>query len=235
MNKPKAWMSWSTGKDSAWALHRVRQRGEVEVVALLTTLNAQFRRVAMHGVREELLERQARALELPLIKVPLPWPCPNETYERLMAEAMSRARSEGVTSMIFADLFLEDIRRYREEKLQGTGIRPLFPVWGVETARLAREMITAGLEAVLTTVDPRKLPAQFAGRKFDRRLLEELPAGADPCGENGEFHTFVSAGPMFAEPVPVKAGEVVTRDGFVFADLLPADPAAPRRPDEQNR
>jgi uncharacterized protein (TIGR00290 family) len=235
MGKPKAWMSWSTGKDSAWALHVARQQGAVEVVALLTTLNGQFRRVAMHGVREELLDRQASALGLPLVKVPLPWPCPNETYERLMAEAISQARSEGVSCMIFADLFLRDIRRYREEKLRGTGIEPLFPVWGLETVRLAREMIAAGLEAVLTTVDPQKLPAQFAGRKFDRRLLAELPAGADPCGENGEFHTFVSAGPMFAEPVPVKVGEVVTRDGFVFADLLPANRAAPQRQNQHHR
>jgi uncharacterized protein (TIGR00290 family) len=233
MPKAKAWVSWSTGKDSAWALHLVRQQGEVEVTALLTTLNAQFRRVAMHGVREELLDRQARALGLPLLKVPLPWPCPNEAYERAMAEAMARARAEGVTHMIFADLFLEDIRRYREEKLLGTGLTPLFPVWGLDTARLARELVAAGLEAVLTTVDPRKLPAKFAGRHFDRALLEELPASADPCGENGEFHTFVSAGPMFAERIPVAVGEVVTRDGFVFADVLPAENAPPLTPPEK--
>jgi uncharacterized protein (TIGR00290 family) len=234
MPKAKAWISWSTGKDSAWALHLARQQGEVEIVALLTTLNARFRRVAMHGVREELLERQARALGLPLVKVPLPWPCPNQTYERLMAEAMRQARAEGVTRMIFADLFLEDIRRYREEKLRGTGLAPLFPVWGLDTARLAREMMGGGLEAVLTTVDPQKLPAHFAGRRFDRRLLDELPASTDPCGENGEFHTFVSAGPMFAEPIPVTVGEIVTREGFVFADLLPAaNPAPPLIPPEK--
>jgi uncharacterized protein (TIGR00290 family) len=228
VNRPKAWISWSTGKDSAWALHLARQQGEVEIVALLTTLNSQFRRVAMHGVREELLDRQARALGLPLVKVPLPWPCPNETYERLMGETMSQARAQGVTHMIFADLFLEDIRRYREEKLQETGLTPLFQVWGLDTVCLARDMIAAGLDAVLTTVDPQKLPEQFAGRRFDQRLLDELPAGTDPCGEKGEFHTFVSAGPMFAEPIPVTIGEVVRRDGFVFADLLPADNVATR-------
>ncbi len=221
MSKPQAWMSWSSGKDSAWALHLVRQQGEVEVTALLTTLNSSFRRVAMHGVREELLERQARALGLPLVKVPLPWPCSNETYERLMAEAMAEAHAQGVSRMIFADLFLEDIRSYREANLRDTGLEPLFPVWGLDTARLAREMIAAGLKATLTTVDPRKVPARFAGRRFDDRLLEELPAGADPCGENGEFHTFVSAGPMFSQPIPVAAGEVVERDGFVYADVLP--------------
>jgi uncharacterized protein (TIGR00290 family) len=219
-------MSWSTGKDSAWALHVVRKQSEVEVVALLTTVNQHFGRVAMHGVREELLERQAQALGLPLVKVFIPWPCSNETYEQAMAEAMESARSHGVTSAVFADLFLEDIRKYREQKLGPTGIKPLFPLWGLDTARLAREMVAAGLQAILTCVDPKKLSANFAGRRFDARLLDDLPVGIDPCGENGEFHTFACAGPMFRSPIPVRVGEIAERDGFIFADLLPAPSTA---------
>jgi len=222
-SKPKAWISWSTGKDSAWALHVARQRGEVEIVALLSTLNAKFARVAMHGVREELLDAQAAALGLPVVKVPLPWPCPNEFYEQAMAQAMLRARDEGVRSIVFGDLFLEDVRKYREQKLAPTGIQPLFPLWGLNTTELAREMVSAELRAILTCVDPSKLPAQFAGRTFDERLLEELPQGVDPCGENGEFHTFAFQGPMFSKGIPVKTGKVVTRDNFVFADVLLAD------------
>jgi uncharacterized protein (TIGR00290 family) len=223
MTKPKAWMSWSSGKDCAWALHVARQRAEVDIVALLTTLNGKFSRVAMHGVREDLLDAQAASLGLPLIKIPLPWPCPNEAYEQAMAQAMERARGEGITAMIFGDLFLEDIRKYREEKLAPTGIQPLFPIWGLDTARLAREMVAAGVRATLTCVDPKQLPAHFAGRTFDARLLDELPHSADPCGENGEFHTFASAGPMFRQSIPVVTGEVVERDGFVYADVLAAD------------
>lgn len=228
MKRAKAWMSWSTGKDSAWALDVARQQGEVEIVALLSTLNAKFARVAMHGVREELLDAQAEAIGLPLIKVPLPWPCPNEAYEQAMAQAMKRARDEGVTCVVFGDLFLEDIRKYREEKLAPTGIRPLFPIWRSDTARLARQMIHAGLRAKLTCVDPSKLPAHFAGRTFDASLLDELPEAVDPCGENGEFHTFAYAGPMFRAPIPVKVGEVVQRDGFVYADVVPAEIPASR-------
>lgn len=220
--KPKAWMSWSSGKDCAWALHVAKQRDTVQIVALLTTLNGKVSRVAMHGVREDLLDAQAASLGLPLIKIPLPWPCPNEAYDQAMAQAMTRARAEGITAMIFGDLFLEDIRRYREEKLAPTGIQPLFPIWGLDTSRLAREMLAAGVRATLTCVDPKQLPAHFAGREFDARLLDELPPNTDPCGENGEFHTFASAGPMFRRPIPVASGEVVERDGFVYADVLAA-------------
>lgn len=227
MPKAKAWLSWSSGKDSAWALHVTRQRGEVEVVALLTTVNALYGRVAMHAVRESLLEAQAQAVGLPLVKVPILSPCPNSIYEQAMAEAMARARAEGVCHVVFGDLFLEDIRKYREEKLAGCGMRPLFPVWGRDTARLAKEMVEGGLRAHLTCVDPRKLGAEFAGRVFDAALLADLPAGVDPCGENGEFHSYAFAGPMFGAPIAVEAGEVVERDGFVFRDLLPGPGLTP--------
>jgi uncharacterized protein (TIGR00290 family) len=219
-NRPKAWMSWSSGKDSAWALHTVQQQQEYEVTALLTTVNTTHARVAMHGVRESLLDLQGKALGLRLVKVPLPWPCPNEIYEQAMLKALDQARSEGVTHMIFGDLFLEDVRRYREDKLRGTGFTPLFPIWGMDTAKLAREMMVAGLRAWLTCIDPRKLNHAFAGRPFNERLIEELPAGVDPCGENGEFHTFVSHAPGFQYPIAVTPGEIVERDGFVFADLV---------------
>jgi uncharacterized protein (TIGR00290 family) len=218
---PKAWLAWSSGKDSAWALHTVRQSGEFDLVALLTTVNRTYQRVAMHAVRESLLEMQAAAAGLPLVKVPIPSPCSNEVYEAAMSAAMAQARAEGVRHVIFGDLFLEDIRAYREEKLAAWGMTPVFPVWGRDTRRLAEEMLAGGLRAHLTCVDPRKLDRSFAGRSFDRSLLSALPESVDPCGENGEFHTFACAGPMFARPIPVVAGEVVERDGFVFADLLP--------------
>ena len=221
MIRPKAWLSWSSGKDSAWALETVRRQDVTEIVALLTTVNQTHRRVAMHAVREELLEAQAAAAGLPIIKVELPWPCPNDVYERAMGEAMERASKEGITRMIFGDLFLEDVRRYREDKLAGTGIEPLFPLWQLDTARLARQMVAAGLRAYLTCIDPKKLDQSFAGRLFDLALLEDLPPGADPCGENGEFHTFAFAGPMFAQEIPVEPCEAIERDGFVFADLRP--------------
>jgi uncharacterized protein (TIGR00290 family) len=225
MNKPKAWLSWSSGKDSAWALKVTREMQQVEVVGLLTTVNTTHGRVAMHAVRETLLEMQAAAAELPLIKIPLPWPCPNEVYENEMAGAMERARREGVTQVVFGDLFLEEIRRYREEKLAPCRITPLFPLWQRDTAKLAEEMIAGGLRAYLTCVDPRKLDRSFAGRAFDSALLRELPPGVDPCGENGEFHSFVFDGPMFRAPIAVETAEVVERDGFVFADLLPLQPS----------
>ena len=218
----KALLSWSSGKDAAHALHRLRLQGEVEVVGLLTTLNAAFDRVAMHGVREALLEAQAAAVGLPLWKVPLPWPCSNEAYEAAMAGACARAAAEGIASVAFGDLFLEEVRAYREAKLAGTGLAPLFPLWGADTAGLAREMVATGLKATLVCVDPRVLDGGFAGRTFDADLLADLPAGVDPCGELGEFHTFAWDGPGFAEPVAVAPGEVVERDGFVFADLVPA-------------
>jgi uncharacterized protein (TIGR00290 family) len=193
---------------------------DVEVVGLLTTVNEAFDRVAMHAVRRELLLAQAAAADLPLTIVNIPWPCPNESYEAAMATAMATARSQGVEGVAFGDLFLEDIRRYREERLAPTGLAPLFPLWGRPTRALAEEMLAVGLRARLTCVDPRMLPASFVGRAFDRQLLADLPAGVDPCGENGEFHTFAWAGPMFRRPVPVRNGEVVMRDGFVFADLF---------------
>lgn len=227
MDRKRVLVSWSGGKDSAWALHLLLQRREVEVVGLLTTINAQFQRVAMHGFREELLERQAEAAGLPLWPVPLPWPCSNEQYEAAMSACCARAVAEGVEAIAFGDLFLEDIRAYREAKLAGTGLEPIFPCWRIPTDQLAREMIAAGVRAHLVCVDPRQLDGRFAGRLFDEALLDELPDGVDPCGERGEFHTFVSAGSMFAHggrsrSIEVRRGEIVERDGFVYADLLPA-------------
>ena len=218
-------LSWSSGKDSAWALHVLRKRADVEVVGLLTTLNVAFDRVAMHGVRRALVEAQAVAAGLPLRVVSIPWPCSNEEYALAMGRAMAQARDEGVAAVAFGDLFLEDVRRYREEQLAGTGIAPLFPLWAQPTERLAAEMLASGLRAIVACADPRAVPAALAGREYDQALLEALPPGVDPCGEKGEFHTFVWDGPMFQRPVGVRVGEVVTRDGFVFADLLPEDPA----------
>jgi uncharacterized protein (TIGR00290 family) len=212
------WLSWSSGKDSAWSLHELRRAG-VPVTALFTTVNAAFDRVAMHAVRRELLAAQARAAGLPLHVIEIPYPCPNADYERIMGTFVAEAKASGVTEMAFGDLFLADIRAYREQQLAGTGIAPIFPLWQRETRALAQEMIAGGLVAHLTCVDPSKLDRAFAGRAFDAALLADLPAGVDPCGENGEFHTFVSAGPMFCDPVQVRRGEVVERDGFVFADL----------------
>jgi uncharacterized protein (TIGR00290 family) len=217
---PKVLLSWSSGKDSAWSLHVLRRRGEVEVVGLLTTLNEAFDRVTMHAVRADLLRAQAEAAGVPLWPVFIPWPCTNEMYERAMGGAVDRARAEGIAGIAFGDLFLEDIRRYRETRLRGTGITPLFPIWGIPTPDLARDMITGGLRARLTCVDPKQLSPEFAGREFDGAFLDALPASVDPCGERGEFHTFAYDGPMFARPLSIRAGEVVTRDGFVFADLM---------------
>ena len=215
----KCLVSWSSGKDSAWMVHVLRQRPDIELAGVLTTVNEKYRRVAMHAVREELLEAQADALDLPLWKVPIPSPCPNEVYEQAMADAVGRAVSQGFTHMAFGDLFLEDIRRYREERLAGTGLTPLFPLFGVDTSQLAREMIDSGLKARLTCVNPKVLDRRFAGRDFDASLLDELPASVDPCGERGEFHSFAYAGPMFSRPISIKSGEIVERDGFVFADV----------------
>jgi uncharacterized protein (TIGR00290 family) len=222
MTRPKALLSWSSGKDAAWALHVLWQSGEVDVVGLLTTTNEAFERVAMHGVREALLEAQAEAAGLPLWKVPLPWPCSNEAYEARMAEVCARAVAQGIEAMAFGDLFLEDVRDYRIQKLAGTGLRPLFPIWNPDTATLARDMIQSGLKATLACVDPRVLDGAFAARAFDAALLADLPPTVDPCGERGEFHTFAWDGPMFRHPISVLHGEVVARDGFVFADLVPA-------------
>jgi uncharacterized protein (TIGR00290 family) len=218
--KPRLWLSWSSGKDSAWALHALRRQGDYEIAGLLTTINEAASRVAMHAVREALLERQAEAAGLPLIKVRIPHPCSNEAYEAAMAEAMARAKREKVSAVAFGDLFLEDVRRYREEKLSTTGITPVFPIWCLETKALAREMVASGLRAHITCVDPKQLDAKFAGRTFDDAFLDDLPDGVDPCGEKGEFHSFAWSGPMFATPIPVTPGEIVERDGFVFADLM---------------
>ena len=218
---PKAIVSWSSGKDAAYALLQARAHGEVEIVGVLTTISSAYGRVSMHGVRQELLARQVAALGLPSIEVAIPSPCPNEIYEQAMGAALAQARAEGVTHVVFGDLFLQDIRAYREEKLAAVSMHAVFPLWGRDTRALADEMIDAGLRATITCVDPRALPASFAGRAFDRALLADLPATVDPCGENGEFHTFVHAGPMFSAPIEIEPGEVVERDGFVYADLLP--------------
>ncbi len=212
-------MSWSSGKDSAFALHQIRASKEFEVVGALTTVTETFSRVSIHGVRDEILQAQLDAAQLPPQIVPIPYPCPNEIYELRMGEALVQAKAGGVTHMIFGDLFLEDIRAYREAKLAGTGITPVFPLWGRPTAQLARDMIASGLEAYIATVDLAKLPASFAGRTFDESLLADLPAGVDPCGENGEFHTCVVAGPMLSRRIAVTAGEVVQRDGYAYCDL----------------
>jgi uncharacterized protein (TIGR00290 family) len=218
----KVLLSWSSGKDSAWMLHVLRQTPDIEITGLLTTFNDEFDRVAMHAVRRELVEAQADAAGLPLRRIPLPWPCSNAQYEAIMAEVCRSAVADGVTAVAFGDLFLADIRAYREKQLAGTGLEPLFPLWEIPTGQLARDMIAGGLRARLTCVDPRVLGRDFAGREFDGQLLADLPPSVDPCGENGEFHSFVYGGPMFRQTIPVSLGEVVDRDGFVFADLLPA-------------
>ena len=218
----QTWLSWSSGKDSAWCLDMLRREGAAPVTGLFTTVNAAFDRVAMHAVRRTLLEAQATAADLDLHVLDIPYPCPNADYERIMGAFVAKARAQGVAAMAFGDLFLADIRAYRERQLADTGIAPLFPLWGRDTRALAEEMIGGGLVAHVTCVDPRKLDRSFAGRRFDPAFLADLPDGIDPCGENGEFHTFVSAGPMFRTAVPVRLGEVVNRDGFVFADMVAA-------------
>lgn len=220
MMRPKALIAWSSGKDSAWALHVVRQGGDYDVVGALTTVNRTFARVAMHGVRQQLLEMQIAAAGLKPVLVHIPHPCTNDIYEQAMAEAVAQAKADGITHIIFGDLFLENIRAYRVEKLKGSGIEPVFPLWLKPTDALARAMIAGGLEAHLATIDLKKLSAEFAGRRFDAALLADLPSGIDPCGENGEFHTFVTAGPMLSRPIAVRVGETVEREGFAFADLV---------------
>lgn len=221
--KPRAWVCWSSGKDSAWALHEARRQGDVDVVGLLTVVTETYRRVSMHGVREDVLQAQAAAVGLPLIRVPIPAPCPDGAYEEAMRRALQQANDQSVAHMIFGDLFLEDVRNYRETQLEGTGIKPLFPLWQKPTDELAREMIAAGLVAHVTCLDPKKMPRELAGQTFDEHLLERLPAEVDRCAENGEFHTCVSAGPMFEHPIDVEVGEIVEREGFVFADLTLAN------------
>lgn len=219
---PPALVSWSTGKDSAYALSEVRRSKTVTPVGLLTTVTEQFGRVSMHGVREELLQRQAASVGLPLIPVRIPYPCPNETYEREMGRVLAEARAQGVRHVVYGDLFLDDIRTYRVSRMATVGMICVFPLWHRPTPELARAMIRDGVRARIACVDPRKIDRRFAGRAFDEELLQELPTSVDPCGENGEFHTFVTDAPAFRTPVSVSLGEVVERDGFVFADLLPS-------------
>jgi uncharacterized protein (TIGR00290 family) len=214
-------LSWSSGKDSAWTLHVLRQTPDVEVVGLLTTLNEAAQRVAMHAVRRELLEQQARATGLPLTTLNLPWPCSNQQYETILLAACKDVLAGGVQAVAFGDLFLRDIREYREKQMQNTGLEPIFPLWALPTDRLARDMLAGGLRARLTCVDLAKLSRDFAGREFDERLLADLPPGTDPCGENGEFHSFCYAGPIFSSPIACTPGEIIERDGFAFADLVP--------------
>jgi uncharacterized protein (TIGR00290 family) len=217
----KVLLSWSSGKDSTWALHLLRQRPDIQLAALVTTFNSAANRVAMHAVRRALVEAQAERTGIPLWAVDLPFPCTNLEYEHRMRTVCQRAVSEGITAVAFGDLFLQDIRDYRVRQLQGTGLEPLFPVWQIPTAQLGRDLITAGVKAKITCVDPSKLAKSFAGNEYDLRLLQEMPAAVDPCGENGEFHTFVYDAPVFSRPIEIRMGEVIERDGFVFADVLP--------------
>lgn len=219
--RPKVLIAWSSGKDSAWALHVLRRAGEFDIVGALTTVTETFSRVSMHGVREQLLQAQLKAAGLPAIAVRIPFPCPNDIYEQKMSVAVSNAKAAGVTHIAFGDLYLEEVRAYRERHLARSGIIPIFPIWGRATRDLAQEMIDNNVEAFLTTVDLAKLSASFAGRRFDSALLDDLPEGIDPCGENGEFHSFVTAGPMLSRKIAIEFGKVVARDGFAYADLLP--------------
>jgi uncharacterized protein (TIGR00290 family) len=227
-SRRKILLSWSSGKDSAWSLYKLRQREDVNVVGLLTTINTSFRRVAMHSTRCELLQAQANAARLPLWEVPLPWPCSNDAYEQAMSEICRTAVQQGISAIAFGDLFLEDVRRYREDRLQGTGLQPIFPLWGRDTRELVAEMLDAGLCARIVCIDPSKLPGEFIGRDLDYDALGRLPTSVDPCGENGEFHTFAYGGPMFAEPIAIETGECVSRDGFLFADLYCNHEAPPQ-------
>lgn len=222
---PKAFLSWSSGKDSAYAFYEVQRLGLADIAGILTTVNDTYERVAMHGVRRSVLAAQVEALGVPFIEVPLPYPCSNEIYEQRMSDAVNGIKARGIEHMIFGDLFLEDIRAYREKQLAAVDMTCSFPLWGRDTRELAGEMIASGLEAHITTVDPKQLDPKFAGRAFDQSLLDDLPEGVDPCGENGEFHTLVTGGPMYKSNIEVAKGEIVERDGFVFADFrLTNDP-----------
>lgn len=216
MTRPKVILSWSSGKDSAWSLHALKQKGEVEVVGLFSSLTGpeDDRKVSMHGVDRAVVHAQAEAAGLPLEEIFLPDPCPNEVYEEVMGAFIARVRGRGVTLVAFGDLFLEDIRKYREDKLRGTGFEPVFPLWNLDTTELARDMIAGGLKAHLISVDTDQLDAKFIGRAFDDALLAELPSGCDPCGENGEFHTVAVAGPMFSAPIDVVLGDVAQGERF---------------------
>jgi uncharacterized protein (TIGR00290 family) len=219
--KKKTLLSWSSGKDSAWALHLLKQDPGIELLGLFTVINRKYDRVTMHATRMETLQRQAAATGLPLETISIPDPCSNEQYEAVMRDFIVECACKGIELMAFGDLFLEDIRRYRENQLKGTGIDPYFPVWGIPTDELAEEMLSAGVEAYVSCIDLKKLPLSFAGRKWSRDMIAEFPADCDPCGENGEIHTIVVGGPMFRETVPVRVGEIVNRDGFAYADIIP--------------
>lgn len=216
----KTLLCWGSGKDSAWALHMLRQRSDIHVAGLVTTVNQVHQRVTMHAVRLELLQCQADAVELPLQIVNIPYPCSNTEYEMAMRRAVEEFRQQEIECMAFGDIFLQDVREYREAKLSGTGITPIFPLWGMATDQLSREMISSGLRAVVTCIDPRWLSASFVGREFEEAFLASLPTTVDPCGERGEFHSFAFDGPMFRKPLKVRVGEIVERDGFLFADLV---------------
>ena len=224
----KTLLSWSSGKDSAWALHVLQQEPHVDVVGLFCTVNKEFNRVAMHAVRVELLRQQAKSAGLPLHIIQIPYPCSNDEYGNAMTSFIDEAKKENVECFAFGDLFLEDVRRYREDRLKGTGITPIFPIWGIPTKELSRKMVTSGLKAMITCIDPKRLAREFAGREYNESFLDDIPAGVDPCGENGEFHSFAFDGPMFQNPIEISLGEIVHRDGFVFADLLPPNPALNR-------
>jgi len=218
--KKRTLLSWSSGKDSAWALHVLRRQPDIEVVGLFCTVNREFARVAMHAVRSELVRRQAQKIGLPVQFIPIPHPCSDDKYGAIMNDFVRQVKQRGIERFAFGDIFMEEIRRYREENLVGSGIAPLFPLWGMPTGRLSRDMVNGGLRAVITCVDPKKLSMDFAGQEYGESFLERIPAGIDPCGENGEFHTFAFDGPMFKEPLNVAVGETVERDGFIFIDLL---------------
>lgn len=219
--KKKTLLSWSSGKDSAWALHILRQQPDIEVVGLFCTVNQEFGRVAMHAVRTELVRRQAQNTGLPIQLIPIPHPCSDAEYGTIMKDFVGQAKQQGIENFAFGDIFLDDVRRYREANLAGSGITPIFPLWGMATGKLSVEMVNGGLRATITCVDPKRLPANFAGQEYGESFLERIPANIDPCGENGEFHTFAFAGPMFKNPLNISIGETVSRDGFIFTDLLP--------------
>ena len=218
--KRKTLMSWSSGKDSAWALHQLQQNPEIDLVGLFCTVNKKFDRVAMHGVRVELLQKQARCIGLPLEIIDIPYPCSNAEYEKIMGQYVIRAKNNNIEYFAFGDLFLEDVRNYREEKLKGSGIKPIFPIWGIPTNKLSKKMISSGLRTIITCINPKQIPKEFVGREFDESFLDALPDTIDPCGEYGEFHSFVFDGPMFKEKIEILVGEIVHRDDFIFADVL---------------
>lgn len=218
--KRRTLLSWSSGKDSAWALYQLQSDPEIDLRGLFCTVNIEFNRVSMHAVRVELLQLQTEHIGIPLQVIEIPYPCSNEQYEEIMERFVEGARGENIEQFAFGDLFLEDVRSYRKEKLAGTSIIPVFPIWGIHTSQLSREMVSSGLRAVITCVDPKQLPEQFIGREYNQEFLNDLPQGVDPCGENGEFHSFAYAGPMFQKPLQISLGEVVHRDGFIFIDVI---------------